>query len=236
MGVSARKPVARAGLERGTILAAAERLLRREGLEGFSMRKLARPLGTTAMALYRYFPNKDALLDALVDRQMEGLEVPSARRSPWQTRARLLAVGYRARLLALPEAIPWVLRRATVSPGALRHYDAALSAARDSGLPDAEVVRVVDAMVSFVLGFVAIEAARLGVPASGRGYRALVPLFLRLPARDFPALVALAPHAGDFDDALFEFGLDLLLDGATARAGHLRPRRSSRKPGPRLRG
>ncbi len=217
------------------ILRAADRVLRRERLPGFSMRKLADELGATPMAVYRYFPSKDALLDALVDRAMDGLELPRGRRLAWGQRARSLARAYRARLLEAPEAVPWVLRRVAMSPGALRQYDAALAIARESGLPDAEVVRVVDAIVSYVLGFVAIETARLAAPADGRGYRALVPYFQRLPPQEFPALVALAPHAGDFDDELFGFGLDLLLSGAEARAARRRRRiasgiRTRRKP------
>jgi AcrR family transcriptional regulator len=55
---------------RDRILAAAERLHQREGLESVSMRRIADEVGLTAMALYRHYRDKDALLDALVD---EGL-------------------------------------------------------------------------------------------------------------------------------------------------------------------
>jgi AcrR family transcriptional regulator len=181
------------------------------------MRKLAEELGATPMAVYRYFPNKGALLDALVDRSLDGTELPAMRAAPWQERARQLASFYRARLLESPETVPWVLSRVGVSPGALRDYEAALSIVRESGLPDVDVVRVVDATVSYVMGFVAIEVARQGAGTKGRGYRSLVPQFLQLPSREFPMLVALAAHAGDFDDELFGFGLDLLLEGARAR-------------------
>ena len=224
MGAKPGRKAAGTRLDHGAVLAAAERVLRREGLEGFSMRKLARQLGATPMAVYRYFPGKEALLDALVDRQMEGLAAPAGRSAPWQARARALAHGYRARLLTWPEAVPWVLRRVGVSPGALRQYDAALAVVRESGLPDAEVVRVVDAVVSFVLGFVAIEVARRSARTAERGYRTRVPYFLRLPPLEFPALIALAPHAGDFDDELFGFGVGLLLEGAAARAARRKPR------------
>lgn len=52
---------------RERILAAAERIHQREGLESVSMRRIADDVGLTAMALYRHFRDKDALLDALVD-------------------------------------------------------------------------------------------------------------------------------------------------------------------------
>jgi len=48
--------------QRERILACACELYLDGGIEGFSMRKLARTLGVTAPALYRYFDNKDAVL------------------------------------------------------------------------------------------------------------------------------------------------------------------------------
>jgi TetR/AcrR family tetracycline transcriptional repressor len=204
-------------------------VLRRERLAGFSMRKLAEELGATPMAVYRYFPNKGALLDALVDRGLDGAALPAMGAASWQERGRMLASFYRARLLESPETMPWVLSRVGVSPAALRSYEAALAVVRESGLPDKDVVRVVDAMVSYVMGFVAIEVARQGAGTRGRGYRSLVPQFLQLPSDEYPTLVALAAHAGDFDDELFAFGLDLLLAGAQARVSAAATATATRK-------
>jgi len=52
---------------RDRILAAAERIHQREGLDAVSMRRIADEVGLTPMALYRHYRDKDALLDALVD-------------------------------------------------------------------------------------------------------------------------------------------------------------------------
>jgi AcrR family transcriptional regulator len=52
---------------RERILGAAERVHQQEGLDAVSMRRIADEVGLTAMALYRHFRDKDALLDALVD-------------------------------------------------------------------------------------------------------------------------------------------------------------------------
>ena len=48
--------------QRENILACACDLYLREGLEGFSMRKLARTVGVTAPALYRHYENKEGVL------------------------------------------------------------------------------------------------------------------------------------------------------------------------------
>ena len=46
---------------------AARRLLDQEGVEGVTMRKVASAVGITPMALYRHYPNRDGLLNALAD-------------------------------------------------------------------------------------------------------------------------------------------------------------------------
>jgi AcrR family transcriptional regulator len=52
---------------RAAILAAAMRLLERGGQEAVTMRRVAKAVGVTAMAIYHHFPDRDALLRALAD-------------------------------------------------------------------------------------------------------------------------------------------------------------------------
>jgi AcrR family transcriptional regulator len=54
---------------REQILDAARELLLADGFHGFSMRKLAAKVHYTATAIYFHFPDKDALLGELVDRE-----------------------------------------------------------------------------------------------------------------------------------------------------------------------
>lgn len=49
------------------IATAARRLLDREGAEAVSMRRVAEAAGITAMAIYRHYRSRDALLNALAD-------------------------------------------------------------------------------------------------------------------------------------------------------------------------
>jgi AcrR family transcriptional regulator len=53
------------------ILVSAERLLRRGGLEALTTRRVASGAGVTAMAIYKHYSDKDALVDALVARGFE---------------------------------------------------------------------------------------------------------------------------------------------------------------------
>lgn len=49
------------------IAKAARKLLDKEGAEGVTTRRVAAAVGITAMALYRHYANRDALLNALAD-------------------------------------------------------------------------------------------------------------------------------------------------------------------------
>ena len=51
---------------RASILDTARRHLAQEGASGLSLRAVARELGMASSAVYRYFPNRDALLTALI--------------------------------------------------------------------------------------------------------------------------------------------------------------------------
>ena len=57
------------------MLAAADRLLREHGLSAVTTRRVAREVGVTAMAIYRHFQDKTALLEALVARGFERWEI-----------------------------------------------------------------------------------------------------------------------------------------------------------------
>src|SRR5262245_37420120 len=60
---------------RTRIVAAALRFLEREGQEAVSMRRVARAVGLTAMAIYHHFPDRDALLGALADAETDRIGV-----------------------------------------------------------------------------------------------------------------------------------------------------------------
>lgn len=49
------------------IAGAARRILERHGAAEVTMRKVARAVGVSAMAIYRHFPNREALLNRVVD-------------------------------------------------------------------------------------------------------------------------------------------------------------------------
>ncbi|WP_433894151.1 TetR/AcrR family transcriptional regulator [Streptomyces sp. CA-111067] len=90
------------------IVEAAERQLEESGPGALSLRAIARSLGMTVQALYHYFPNRDALITALVSKGYDDLSAAvqaavEATDSSDLPRLVVAAEGYRAWAVAHPE-------------------------------------------------------------------------------------------------------------------------------------
>ncbi|HWC11003.1 MAG TPA: TetR family transcriptional regulator, partial [Acidimicrobiales bacterium] len=83
-------------LDRGTILAAAVGLVDRSGLGALNMRDLASELGVGTMSLYHHVPNKEALLDGVVEVLLADIELPDPASGTWDERASRMARSLRA--------------------------------------------------------------------------------------------------------------------------------------------
>jgi TetR/AcrR family transcriptional regulator, tetracycline repressor protein len=66
----------RAGLDRQAVLSAARAALDADGVEGLSMRSIARRLGVSPNALYSHVDSKVDLLDAVLDDLLADIESP----------------------------------------------------------------------------------------------------------------------------------------------------------------
>lgn len=174
-----------AKLNAETILAAALTLLRESGLDALSMRPLAGRLGVRPSSLYRYYPERDALLAALETHATTELhaEVQAAVQGK-DPHAAFVAAGeaYLGYARREPQLYALLLRDGqvyTAKPGggkALWDEVLALVGAVTSN-PDDTAATV--AFWSFLHGFIALErAGRFGPsgPKGGfeRGLRALL--------------------------------------------------------------
>ena len=63
---------------RATILDSARELFLEEGVEAFSMRKLAARVGYSAASLYQYFPGREAILRELIDESFRAFAAAQA--------------------------------------------------------------------------------------------------------------------------------------------------------------
>src|SRR5215470_19801759 len=85
------------------------------GLPELTMRRLADALGVEAMSLYHHVPNKDAILDGMIDLVFRQIETP-ARDIPWRAAMRRRAASMRAVLLRHRWALGLMESRRTPGP------------------------------------------------------------------------------------------------------------------------
>src|SRR5882757_6026785 len=90
--VEGRRMATREPLNRERILDAALVIADEAGLNGLSMRRLAKALSVEAMALYNHVANKTAILDGLAERVFAEVETPDPA-LPWPERVRSLATS-----------------------------------------------------------------------------------------------------------------------------------------------
>jgi AcrR family transcriptional regulator len=195
------------------VVSAARHIAAQEGVERLTMRRLADAVGTMPNALYTYFPDKAAILDAVLDDLLGELQGPR-RNLTWRQGLVSLMSSYRRLLLAQPGLIALTVSRPMVGPNALRVREDLLTLFRRGALGDADTVSAYFALFAYTTGFVAFETAR---PPGGRdaAQRARThQLHAALPEEVFPTTRALAGRlAKRPGDAEFARGLRSVIDG-----------------------
>ncbi|MBE1582395.1 TetR/AcrR family transcriptional regulator C-terminal domain-containing protein [Nonomuraea angiospora] len=181
-------------------------LVDREGVQALSMRKLGKALGVEAMTLYYYVPNKDAMLDGLVELVFSRVAVEPA--GEWRAWVRAFAVSVREQLLRHPGLMPVVAIRPVATPGGPRTVERAAGALVEAGFTASEALHVITATATFAIGHTLAEAGP-GRPDN--------------PDLDLDGLPVLAEAVAaglgtpaDHQDR-FEFALDALLNGLAPR-------------------
>lgn len=201
-------------LSRRRILEAAVRLVDREGLAALSMRKLGQELGVEAMSLYRYVPNKAALLDGIAETVVGEAEIPPADAGDWAERARAMNRAYRRLAHAHPNVFPLIALRPLNTPAALRPIEAALELFCGAGFDEQTALHAFRTLASYASGYALEEIRALSADDADEDARLDI---RRLPAEEFPRLVALAPYRYRWDEEEYEFGLEVILTGLRAK-------------------
>lgn len=216
-------------LTRKRIVEAAMALADAAGLDAVTMRRLAADLGVEAMSLYHHVPNKDALLDGLIDAIVGEVHDATGEGTGADWRAAL-----RDRCLTARDVMvrhPWAPRligtRTTIPTGVVFYYEGVLALLIEGGFSYSLAHRALHALGSMPLGFVqelfspASTGGSLDVDATEEELEELVE---QLP--HMAAMVAAEIHANDGDvlgwcdsRVEFEFTLDLLLDGLERQRG-----------------
>jgi AcrR family transcriptional regulator len=170
-------------LSRRRVLEAALRIVDSEGLTALTMRRLGRELGVEAMSLYRHVPNKDALLDGIVELIVLEIEVPADVDGDWKEAARQIVRSYRRAAHSHPNAFPLVTMRPLNTPEGLRRLDATFEILRGAGLDEPTAIVAFRTLASYTRGFALEEVTGRAIGAEPLGSDRLDPR--ALPADEF---------------------------------------------------
>jgi AcrR family transcriptional regulator len=207
------------------VLEAAIRVADRGGVEAITMRRVAQELGVEAMSLYHHVPNKDAILDNVVDSVFAAIELPGVECDDWRDAIRERACSARAVLSRHSWALGLMDSRRNPGPATIRHHNAVLGVLREAGFTLPMAVHAVSLIDSYVGGFV-LQEANLPVTTRDDVEQVAGTILDHLPADELPYLrEVIVDHAlrPDYDHTSeFGYGLDLILEALEARRGRAR--------------
>jgi len=203
----------RPALTRDRVLDGALAIADEMGMERFTIRRLAERLDTKPMSIYHHVSSKEEIVDGMVDRVFDEIELPPEDME-WQGAIRRRCLSAREVLRRHPWAPPFMESRPRPGPAVLRHHDAVLATLRRGGLSWELTAHGYATLDSFVYGF-ALEEANL--PGGGGPELADVAEDLTEALAGYPSLAAFTRDwvlqpGYSFGDS-FEFGLDLIIDG-----------------------
>jgi hypothetical protein len=116
--------------------------------------------------------------------------------------------------------VPFALQRPGFGPNSLRLGEAIYAVLRPAGFSDQATVGIVYALLTYILGFVALEIPRAGTDpqTSDEFVRRLHAFFAALPPGEFPHTVALAPLLARIStDDQFRSGISIFIAGLQAQ-------------------
>jgi TetR/AcrR family tetracycline transcriptional repressor len=207
------------------ILDAALRLLDDGGPGAASVRGIAAQVGVAPNAVYTYFPDKAAVVKALVERLLGEVDhdVFADRERPWRERVEALALELRARLSAHPGAVPLMVGGPLDGPNALAINERLLELLADAGLDPTEAAQASYLLIVYVFGSLALEVADVHqtgpLPPEPERIATRRAAFSATSTDGFPrSAVAAATMAGYISTEQYVWGLHRILDGINARA------------------
>lgn len=209
------------GLTLAQIVEAAIGVADTDGIDGLSMRRIARELGVGTMSLYRYVPGKPELLDLMLDRVSDISHlIDGAEKRTWREVLETSARATRALYLQHPWLIQINWSRPVFGPNTLASVEYIVSGLAGLALTDQERIMVLISVDSFVTGAARQEimytnaAEETGI-SDEEFWSTQYPILERAMATgDYPAMAELSESAFDTGwDETFEFGLRRLLDG-----------------------
>jgi AcrR family transcriptional regulator len=214
-------------LSRDRIVDEALTQLRRNGLEGMSLRAVAMALETGPASLYVYVDDLASLRALVLDRALSRVRTV-VNRGGWRSRLNAVLESYARVLLGTPGLAQLALSTIAAGPNALRVIEALLEALEEGGLDTGTAAWAVDLLLLYVTAISAEQSQRdPAISPTGPIARALSVV----SSREFPRVHAAREELlSGKGKARFEWALETLVTGV------LNNQRGSTRAMPRSKG
>jgi AcrR family transcriptional regulator len=215
---SRRERPAKPALTRQGIIDVALAIMRDEGLNKVTMRRIAAALDTGPASLYVYVRDTEDLhaqiLDALIDR----VAVPEAAGGTWRDRLRALLTGFRDVLFEHPEIARMALSTQPSGPNYLALGEAILALLDEGGVSGRAAAWGLDLLLLYPTT-VAVEHTGPRSKRRDAEFSALAAKIAVVDAARYPHVARLGDELMSGDGrARFDWAFDVLLDGILAAA------------------
>lgn len=152
------------GLTRTLLAKTALAIADRDGLSCLSMRTLGAELSVDPKAAYRHLPNKEALLDGVVEAVISEIDLKVDAALPWGEQIRQLAWSSLRTLLAHPNVTPLLAQRPLATAGSLDLVEKAYAIMTGAGVSLRDAGLTINCLGILVPGVaLAWNAERTGV-------------------------------------------------------------------------
>ena len=206
----------RTPLDRRAVVTAALALLNREGIDGLTLRSLARDLSVQAPALYWHFKNKQELLDEMATQVFrEGFEqlgIPPGDLR-WQDWCRQLASAERNLLLRYRDGARMFSGTYLTDPTMYAPMEASLHKLTADGFSLASALNAMSTIHCYVVGFTIEEQAVWPNPGKRDDRYAPEKRAERLDPNRFPLTIKAGEELFATPGHRFERGLEAILCG-----------------------
>lgn len=210
-----RAPGRQATLSAEKIIAEALRLLEHIDIAELSMTRIAEGLGITTMALYKYFANRDALLNALAEHTFSLLAAPLPVEGSWQQRLLAWLRALHRHIEKYPTTLKVIGWEGRVSGAWVRVVAPVAQLLSDLGFKGERLAFVLAWFTSSAMGFLRAETQE----TSRYRQRYSFGVLDDLPAAEQKTFMALLPLFPNIDHAaVVEFGLQQLVAMLAAMA------------------
>jgi len=200
-------------LTRQRVLEGALQLIDREGLEGFSMRKLGAMLGVEAMSLYNHVESKGALFDGVIELLI--VQDPYPEKPDVTPREELWAFAHAFRdiLRAHPRVLPLVATSPLRTPATLAILDRLLETIHRANVTGVQAIYALQGIVGFTIGQTLLDVGAGSMAGLEPGLNGPT-VWQQFPAERYPTLHALLPDIAQWKaESEFDFGLQALFQG-----------------------